>query len=162
MIRMKRVAGVVLVGAGAWAVTGEVLAGPDASPSARAAARLKHRPPQGWINHYLPDDRYKIKGGVWRFVSTETDDRYYHPDSPYMLSQPPGIVIGFANEAAAQEAGYRPGPGVFSQVGRVPIQPRPLSRRGLGTETEPPGCSNRREHPGLADSPAHPGVHPPS
>ena len=76
-------------------------------PSAVAAARLKHRPPQNWIRHYLGDDRYKIAGGVWKVVSTELDRYYYPAWAPEMLRQPAGIVIGFASAAEAEEAGYR-------------------------------------------------------
>ena len=83
---------------------------PNTSPSALAAARLKYRPPYNWIRHYLGDDRYKIAGNVWKFVSTTTDQYYHRPDSPFMLAQPAGIVIGFASAAEAEEAGYLPGP----------------------------------------------------
>lgn len=80
---------------------------PGTSPSARAAARLKYRPPAGWIRHYLGDDRYKIKGGTWKVVSTELDQFYYPAWAPEMLRQPAGIVIGFSSVEAAEEAGYR-------------------------------------------------------
>ncbi|MDF2440071.1 MAG: hypothetical protein JWN98_1055 [Abditibacteriota bacterium] len=80
---------------------------PGTSPSARAAARLKYRPPAGWIRHYLGDDRYKIKGGTWKVVSTELDQYYYPAWAPEMLRQPAGIVIGFSSARAAEEAGYR-------------------------------------------------------
>jgi hypothetical protein len=77
----------------------------------RAAARLKHRPPAGWIRHYLPDDRYKILGGTWKFVSTELDRFYYPAWAPEMLRQRASRVIGFASAEDAQEAGYLPGGG---------------------------------------------------
>ncbi len=159
MIRMKRVAGVVLAGAGASLVLrGVAVAWPDSSPSARAAARLKYHPPQGWINHYLPDDRYKIQGGVWRFVSTEMDDRYYLPDSPSMLSQSPGIVIGFANEAAAQEAGYRPGPDVerraAQSAARFAVQPRTLPRRPASMLAQAPSLPAASAAPTVVSIPA--------
>lgn len=77
-------------------------------PSARAAARLKNHPPANWIRHYLGDDRYKIAGGVWKVVSTETDRYYYPAWAPEMLRQKPGIVIGFSSAAEAEEAGYLP------------------------------------------------------
>lgn len=80
------------------------------SPSVRAAARLKNHPPKNWIRHYLGEDRYKIAGGVWKVVSTETDRYYYPPWAPEMLRQAPGIVIGFASIAEAEEAGYLPSP----------------------------------------------------
>lgn len=76
-------------------------------PSARAAARLKKRPTSNWLAHYLPDDRYKIAGGVWRYVSTDLDTYYHRPDSALMLRQSPARVIGFASAAEAEEAGYR-------------------------------------------------------
>jgi len=170
MIQMKRVAGVVLVGAGTLIALvtfgGVALAGPDSSPSARAAARLKHRPQGGWINHYLPDDRYKIKGGVWRFVSTEMDDRYYLPDSPHMLSQPPGIVIGFASEADAQEAGYRPGPDVERRAAQsaarsaaryaahYAAQARRLPRRRQAAVVASPGFPAASAAPTIVSIPA--------
>jgi hypothetical protein len=82
-------------------------ANPTTSPSARAAARLKHNPPRGWIRHYLGDDRYKILGGTWKVVSTELDQYYYPAWAPEMLRQPAGRVIGFPSAGAAEEAGYR-------------------------------------------------------
>ena len=81
------------------------------SPSVRAAARLKNHPPRGWIRHYLGEDRYKIAGGTWRFVSTELDRFYYPAYAPEMLRQSPGRVIGFASAKDAEEAGYMPGAG---------------------------------------------------
>lgn len=92
-----------------------VFAWPSTSPSAKAAAKLKYHPPSGWINHYLPDDRFKISGGTWKYVSTEMDEYYHRPDSPLMLQQPAGIVIGFASAADAEEAGYRPAPSITWQ-----------------------------------------------
>jgi hypothetical protein len=89
---------------------------PTTSPSAIAAARLKYRPPDNWIRHYLGDDRYKIAGNIWKFVSTTTDQYYHRPDSPFMLSQPADIVIGFASAREAEEAGYLPGPSVHAIV----------------------------------------------
>jgi len=86
----------------------ESSAQPSTSPSALSAAKLKHRPPQNWIRHYLGDDRYKIAGGVWKVVSTELDRYYYPAWAPEMLRQKPGIVIGFASAAEAEEAGYMP------------------------------------------------------
>lgn len=91
-----------------WALAMPSSAQPRTSPSALAAARLKHRPPQNWIRHYLGDDRYKIAGGIWKVVSTETDQYYYPAWAPEMLRQKPGIVIGFASAAEAEEAGYLP------------------------------------------------------
>jgi hypothetical protein len=101
-----------LVAFGSWA---PVHAGPSTSPSARQAARLKHRPPAGWIRHYLPDDRYKILGGTWKFVSTELDRFYYPAWAPEMLRQSPNRVIGFNSAEDAQEAGYMAG-GAYSGV----------------------------------------------
>ena len=83
-----------------------VQAYPTTSPSAKAAARLKFHPPANWLEHYLGDDRYKIKGGVWKVVTTENDAYYYPGWAPEMLRQKPGLVIGFPNAAAAEEAGY--------------------------------------------------------
>ncbi|HEX8464828.1 MAG TPA: hypothetical protein VF627_09455 [Abditibacterium sp.] len=88
-------------------------AGPS-GPSAKTAARLKKYPTSRWLAHYLPDDRYKIAGGVWRFVSTDLDTYYHRPDSPNMLRQPAGRVIGFASAQEAEEAGYRPDPNLDS------------------------------------------------
>lgn len=89
-----------------------------AGPSARAAAALKKNPRTQWIAHYLPDDRYKVAGGVWKYVSTNLDTYYHTPDSPNMLRQPNTGVIGFASARAAEEAGYKPDPrdGTLQQV----------------------------------------------
>lgn len=81
------------------------------SPSVIAAARLKNHPPRNWIRHYLGEDRYKIAGGTWRFVSTELDRFYYPAYAPEMLRQSPNRVIGFASAKDAEEAGYLPGAG---------------------------------------------------
>ena len=75
-------------------------------PSAIEAARLKARPPANYLQHYLPDDRYKIAGGVWKFVSTDLDTYYHLPSSKNMLRQPATNVIGFSNARDAEEAGY--------------------------------------------------------
>lgn len=88
-----------------------VEAGPSTSPSARQAARLKHNPPRGWIRHYLPDDRYKILGGTWKYVSTELDRFYYPAWAPEMLRRSPNRVIGFNSAQDAEEAGYMPASG---------------------------------------------------
>ncbi len=87
----------------------QVHAGPM-GPSAKMAAQLKKRPTSSWLAHYLPDDRYKIAGGVWKFVSTDLDTYYHRPNSPLMMNQPAGRVIGFSSVAEAEEAGYRPDP----------------------------------------------------
>ncbi|BCM90235.1 hypothetical protein IAD21_02086 [Abditibacteriota bacterium] len=76
------------------------------TPPMVAAARLKKYPAPSYLSHYLPDDRYKIAGGVWKYVSTDLDTYYHVPSSPNMLRQPAGRVIGFANARDAEEAGY--------------------------------------------------------
>ena len=88
--------------------------------SAKAAARLKKAPTSAWLAHYLPDDRYKIAGGVWKYVSTNLDTYYHRADSPNMLRQPNNGVIGFASARAAEEAGYRADPrdGTATEVRR--------------------------------------------
>jgi hypothetical protein len=91
-----------------FGLAGTSFAQPSTSPSALAAAKLKHRPPQNWIRHYLGDDRYKIAGGVWKVVSTELDRYYYPAWAPEMLRQRSDIVIGFSSPAEAEEAGYMP------------------------------------------------------
>jgi hypothetical protein len=78
-----------------------------------------------WINHYLPEDRGKILGGVWKFVSTEDDEYYYRPSSSAMLEQPAGRVIGFASAADAEEAGYLPATDV-SQNDRLSVLQREI------------------------------------
>ena len=90
-------------------------------PSAKAAARLKKNPPTAWLAHYLPDDRYKIAGNVWKYVSTNLDTYYHVPSSPNMMRQPNSGVIGFPSAQAAEEAGYKPDPsdGTLNQVQRV-------------------------------------------
>ena len=89
-----------------------------AGPSAKAAASLKKNPRTQWLAHYLPDDRYKIAGGVWKYVTTNLDTYYHRPDSPNMLRQPNSNVIGFASAQEAAEAGYSPDPrdGTLQQV----------------------------------------------
>ncbi len=87
-------------------------------PSAQAAAALKKNPRTEWLAHYLPDDRYKIAGKVWKYVSTNLDTYYHVPSSPNMMRQPNGGVIGFSSAQAAEEAGYKPDPrdGTLQQV----------------------------------------------
>lgn len=87
-------------------------------PSAIKAARLKVRPPANYLAHYLPDDRYKIAGGVWKYVSTDLDTYYHLPQSGNMMRQPASRVIGFANSRDAEEAGYvaDPSDGTASHV----------------------------------------------
>lgn len=82
--------------------------------SAKMAARLKKHPTSSWLAHYLPDDRYKIAGGIWKYVSTDLDTYYHRPDSPNMLRQPAGTVIGFSSAAEAEEAGYRADASVYT------------------------------------------------
>lgn len=91
-------------------------AGPS-GPSARAAARLKKYPTSRWLAHYLPDDRYKIAGGVWKYVSTDLDTFYHRPESSLMINQPAGRVIGFSSAAEAEEAGYKPDPTIAATAG---------------------------------------------
>jgi hypothetical protein len=85
------------------------VAGPSA-PSARVAARLASKPPNNYLKHYLPDDRYILAGGIWKVVSTQTDKYYHRPTCPNMLRQRADLVIGFHAPAAAEEAGYMPDP----------------------------------------------------
>ncbi len=89
-----------------------------AGPSAKAAARLKKNPTSAWLAHYLPEDRYKIAGGVWAYVTTNLDTYYHKPSSPNMMRQPNDSVIGFPSAKAAEEAGYRADPrdGTLQQV----------------------------------------------
>lgn len=107
-MRALRVGAALSVAAGIlMAMSSARVQGQAASPSVREAARLKYNPPPNWIRHYLGDDRYKIAGGAWRVVSTETDTYYYPAWAPEMLRQSNGIVIGFPSSAAAEEAGYK-------------------------------------------------------
>jgi hypothetical protein len=85
-------------------------------PSAKMAAKLKKSPAPSWLAHYLPDDRYKIAGGVWKFVSTDLDTYVHLPNSPLMLRQSADSVIGFASMADAEEAGYTPEPGLAASA----------------------------------------------
>lgn len=87
-------------------------------PSAKMAAELKREPPPApsWVAHYLPDDRYKVAGGIWKYVSTELDTYYHLPNSPLMMSQPSNIVIGFSDQKMAEEAGYRPDNTVAAKI----------------------------------------------
>ena len=92
----------------------------------RIIAGKYKKPPVGYLASYLPQDRYKLTSGLWKFVSIE-DDRgrypvkyYYRPDSPVFLSllgrQPRGSqprynrVLGFDSWQNAIIAGYRPDP----------------------------------------------------
>jgi hypothetical protein len=112
---------------------------PNTSPSAKAAARLKYHPPANWLQHYLPDDRYKIAGGVWKVVSTQYDTYYHRPDSPNMLRQPAGIVIGFSSEQEARDAGYKPDglyfPGMIVRSTHSSVIRNRAGTRGRGTAT---------------------------
>ena len=89
-----------------------------AGPSAKAAASLKKNPRTQWLAHYLPDDRYKIAGGVWKYVTTNLDTYYHVPNSANMMRQPNSNVIGFASAKDAADAGYMPDPrdGTLQQV----------------------------------------------
>lgn len=89
-------------------------------------ANKYRKPPVGYLSYYLPDDRYKLTSGLWKFVTVEDDNAYYpvhyyyRPDSPRFLSivarKPPGSqarhnrVLGFASWQDALIAGYRPDP----------------------------------------------------
>jgi hypothetical protein len=92
----------------------------------RVIASKYKKPPVGYLSYYLPEDRYKLTSGLWRYVTIE-DDRarypvryYFRPDSPRFLSivsqKPRGTqarynrVIGFASWQDALIAGYRPDP----------------------------------------------------
>ena len=91
--------------------SGATLANPRGlGPSGMQAAHLKAHAPANYIAHYLPDDRYKIAGGIWKFVATDLDTYYHIPSSPNILRQPADRVIGFANVADAEEAGYTADP----------------------------------------------------
>jgi len=107
--RSLAIAALIAVPATAF-VARQAMAWPNESPSARAAARLKYHPPKNWIRHYLGDDRYKIAGGVWNVVSTQTDTYYHRATCPNMLRQSADIVIGFNKSSEAEEAGYRADP----------------------------------------------------
>lgn len=129
---MKIALSVLLFGAAISAIP--VHAGPS-GPSARAAARLKKYPTSRWLAHYLPDDRYKIAGGVWKYVSTDLDTYYHRPDSGLMMQQPAGRVIGFSSAAEAEEAGYTPGPGI--QVERQRMQDLEAKRATMRARSVP-------------------------
>ena len=92
----------------------------------RVIAQKYKKPPVGYLSYYLPEDRYKLTSGLWKFVTIE-DDRarypvkhYYRPDSPRFLSivsrRARGTqarfnrVLGFASWQDALIAGYRPDP----------------------------------------------------
>lgn len=104
--RSAKAAALAALGAALIQAAPPTCAGPDSSPSARSAARLKQNPPRNWLRHYLPDDRYKL-GSTWQVVSTETDTLYHRPSCPRMLAQPAGIVLGFPSAAEGLEAGYK-------------------------------------------------------
>ena len=91
----------------------------------RVLAARYRKPPVGYLSYYLPQDRYKLTSGIWRFVTIEDDQRaypvryYYRPWSSSMirlLSTPVrGVrrynrVIGFRTWQDAMLAGYVPDP----------------------------------------------------
>jgi hypothetical protein len=78
------------------------------SGKTRSAGRTTKTSKPAWINHYLPEDRGKITGGVWKFVSTEDDQVYHYGRCGQMLSQPRQRAIGFDTADSAYEAGYTP------------------------------------------------------
>lgn len=102
--------GIVVFVVASFFTVQSVFASPAKGTSAYAAAVLKNHPPAGWISHYLGADRYKIAGGIWKVVSTQTDKYFHRPDCPKMMRQSPNYVIGFPSVAAALEAGYLPDP----------------------------------------------------
>lgn len=95
--------------------------------SRAVAARYKF-PRRGVLASYLPEDRYKVVSGLWRFVSIEDDANrypmryYYEPGSSRFLTilagrargtngvPRPARVIGFKTWQDAMAAGYRPDP----------------------------------------------------
>ena len=104
-------------------------------PSAIEAARLKYYPPGGYLSHYLPDDRYKIAGNVWKYVSTDLDTYYHVPSSPNMMRQPADRVIGFASAADAEEAGYSADPSDGTgQIASVRMQSPSVGRGSVEGE----------------------------
>ena len=109
-------------------------------PSAKAAARLKKNPTSNWLAHYLPDDRYKIAGGVWKYVTTNLDTYYHIPSSPNMMRQPNSGVIGFSSAREAEEAGYKPDPrdGTLAQV-RGQIEKKQFEMEKDAAASAPPG-----------------------
>lgn len=91
----------------------------------QALAQRYRKPPVGWLGYYLPQDRYKLTSGIWKYVSIEDDPGrypvryYYRPNASTMLAllsrTPRGIrrynrVIGFHTWQDAMLAGYRPDP----------------------------------------------------
>jgi hypothetical protein len=91
----------------------------------QAMAQRYRKPPVGWLGYYLPQDRYKLTSGIWKYVSIEDDPGYYpvryyyRPSASTMLRllsrTPRGIrrynrVIGFNTWQDAMLAGYRPDP----------------------------------------------------
>lgn len=136
IFRVSRFRGMLVVAGGLTTVAALPFAHawPTTSPSAKSAAHLKYHSSVNWLQHYLPDDRYKIAGGVWKVVSTQYDTHYYRPDSQFMLRQPADIVIGFASEEEAIKAGYRPAAG-------FPTRPRPAVRtREIARDNPPSGA----------------------
>ncbi len=104
---MKPIVAVAAVFAFGSALSPAVRANPKGmGPSAIEAARLKTSPPRNYLSHYLPDDRYKIAGGVWKYVSTDLDTYFHLPASSNMMRQPADRVIGFSSVRDAEEAGY--------------------------------------------------------
>lgn len=122
----------VLVAGTLWASVSHAVPAPGRKlpgPSAVEAARLKKSPPPNYLSHYLPDDRYKIAGGVWKYVSTDLDTYYHVPTSPNMLRQPANRVIGFASARDAEEAGL-----VADPTDGTAAKARPQTNYGGGGE----------------------------
>lgn len=98
----------------------------------RAMASRYRKPPVGYLAYYLPQDRYKLTSGVWKYVTIEDDQGrypvryYYRPSAPTMLrllsQSPRGIrrynrVVGFHTWQDAVLAGYRPDPVTLPEPG---------------------------------------------
>ena len=66
--------------------------------------------PKNWLIHYLPEDRHKIRSGIWRYLINRTSRYYYEPWSAAMLKANPNHLVGFRNWQEAMLAGYRPDP----------------------------------------------------
>lgn len=107
---------------------------------ARYANRVRHMTPQqrtrmvmqkykipavSWLSYYVPEDRYKLTSGQWKYVSFEDDPKaypmryYYRPTASNFLSMighsPRGVhrynrILGFYTWQDAVLAGYRPDP----------------------------------------------------
>lgn len=83
----------------------------------RLASSARPGSSSGYLSWYLPEDRPRIRSGVWKFVTTSNDRFYYRAWAPAMKLRNPSRVIGFHTWQDAMIAGYRPDPSTKPEPG---------------------------------------------